>query len=762
MALSISPYRLQKARALYNVFNALNTIGWTFLAGNIITLFALRLEASSTLIGVLTAINYLAQVCLFLGRMLVRRVPIIRIYAVTWLFRSVAMTPLLFAPHFSAAGRNDVAIALMLVGVTLFHLSRGIGMVGNNPVLSFLAQGADRGRYMTLIQVINNGVGMIATFALALFLGSDSPLFVYSVIMGAGIVIGIVSVVFLARLPEPDSSEKAVNPDFFAVVKDSLAEVSIRFFILIMFLVVMVSGIVRTFILVYAREVYLQGDGMVTLYTVFGCFGSLVIGLLVKFLIDRVGAKPIYILCVVAGVISILPALFFPAPVPGDAGGAAVSVILFLSGFFFVANFAFLGSEGVGQTYFLGLVPQKSMLDMGIVYFFVYAVAGAGGTFAAGLLLDILYALGFSYFASFRVLFALMVAVLLLVLVLQRRLLSLGAIPFTSAISLLFSPRDLRAIMLVDKLEKSRDAGEEGEVLEELSVTASSFAVKAILDRLCSPSFAVRIEALNALIAAPGLDDRSVGVLLDDVERNVHTTAYLSARILGKHQVAASRYKLRDALHSDDYMLTGEAMIALARLGDKPSYPQIERIIRETHNPRLKIMGFGALSIVGEKTAIPILIDNMLEQETAANVKDEAALSLASILKIDDQYYKLLMKCHEDPSSYAALAKDTAESAYEHYRSMGILHGGAHMEESRDPRDVQAGLLQGAVGAFIDKNDGGPLAQWISSLPSQIADEPLKLILSGAATDKTLAQQNGFRLLIVLWASRTLRAWAAI
>jgi MFS family permease len=760
MPFTISPYRLQKARTLYNIFNALNTICWTFLAGNIITLFALRLEASSTLIGLFTAINYLAQVCLFLGRILARRVPIIRIYTVTWLFRSVAMTPLLFAPHFSAMGRNDVAITLMLVGVTLFHLSRGIGMVGNNPVLSFLAQGADRGSYMTLIQIINNGVGLIATFALALFLGSDSPLFVYSIIMGAGILIGLASVMFLSRLPEPDASEKAVDSDFFAVVKESLSEVSIRFFILIMFLIVMVSGIVRTFILVYAREVYAQGDGMVTLYTVFGCLGSLVIGLLVKFLIDRVGAKPIYALCVVSGVISILPALFFPAPDMGDMSGTMipVSVILYLSGLFFIANFAFLGAEGVGQTYFLGLVPRKSMLDMGIVYFFVYAVAGAGGTFAAGLLLDILHALGLSYFASFRVLFTLMIAVLVLVLVLQRRLLSLGSIPFTSAISLLFSPRDLRAIMLVDKLEKSRDAGEEGEVLEELSGTASSFAVKAILDRLRSPSFAVRIEALNALIAAPGLDDQSIKILLDDLQRNTHTTAYLSARVLGRHHVTASRDKLREALLSDDYMLTGEAMIALARLGDHASYPQIERIIHETYNPRLKIMGFGALSITGEESAVPILIDNMLERETASHVKDEAALSLASILKIDDQYYKLLVSCQEDPSSCAALAKDTAESAYEHYRS---LHGGTR-KKGRNPRDIQAGLLQGAVSAFVDKNDGSPLARWIMSLPSEIADDSLKLMLTGAVMDKTLALQNSFRLLVVLWASRLLRIWAAM
>jgi hypothetical protein len=436
-----------------------------------------------------------------------------------------------------------------------------------------------------------------------------------------------------------------------------------------------------------------------------------------------------------------------------------VSVILYLCAFFFITNFAFLGAEGVGQTYFLGLVPRKLMLDMSIVYFFVYAIAGAGGTFAAGLLLDLLKVLGFSYFAAFRTLFLLMIGILVIVLFLQRRLVSLGAIPFTSAISLLFSPRDLRAIMLVDKLEKSRDAGEEGEVLEELSGAASQFAVKAILDRLRSPSFAVRIEALNALNTAPRLGEEPVKILIDDLERNTNTTAYLSARVLGIHKVAECRDKLREALRSDDYMLTGEVMIALARLGDRASYPRIEQIIRETDNPRLKIMGFEALSIAGEQTAIPILIDSMIERETAAHVKDEAALSLASILQIGNLYYKLLVRYEEDPSSFAALAKDVAESAYENYRA-GTPHGGGRKKKTYTPRDTQAALLQGAVSAYIEKNDGGLLARWILSLPPEIAGDTLQLMMSGAVMDKTLVEQDCFKLLAVLWASRQLHSWA--
>jgi hypothetical protein len=35
-------------------------------------------------------------------------------------------------------------------------------------------------------------------------------------------------------------------------------------------------------------------------------------------------------------------------------------------------------------------------------------------------------------------------------------------------------------------------------------------------------------------------------------------------------------------------------------------------------------------------------------------------------------------------------------------------------------------------------------------------------MLTGAVMDKTLTQQDSFRLLIILWASRQLRAWARL
>ena len=103
MAAALSPYRLAKARDVYNFFNIFNSLSWQFLTGNIITLFVLRMGANSTYVGIISAVLYLSFFFLPLGRILTRRFSMIKIYSIAWGSRSIGMIPLVFAPFVYAA-----------------------------------------------------------------------------------------------------------------------------------------------------------------------------------------------------------------------------------------------------------------------------------------------------------------------------------------------------------------------------------------------------------------------------------------------------------------------------------------------------------------------------------------------------------------------------------------------------------------------------------------------------------------------------------
>jgi MFS family permease len=519
-------------------------------------------------------------------------------------------------------------------------------------------------------------------------------------------------------------------------------------------LVALVSAVARAFIVVYSKEVFFQGDGMISLYTVFGSLGALMMGLITKLLVDRIGARPLFITCVITGFISLVPTVFFPS----GAVENVTTVILFLTFLHFIVNFGFIGAEGVAQTYFLALVPPKDMMNMGILYHFVFGIAGAGGSLAAGLLLDMFLGFGVTAFLAYKILFTVLLAVLVLVLALQKNLIPLGALPFRGALEVMFSFRDLRAITILDRLNKTRDTREEEALLGALHDTPSKLALKGLLDRTRSPRLAVRTESLRALEALPSLDDEAGRVLMEDIAHNPYTTAYISARILGNHGFFSAIPLLRELARSDDYMLAGEAIIALSRLGDEPFRPEIEGIVTKTENPRLKLMGVTAIGIYGSPNSLSALLDILRVPDPPPYLRDEVVLAMANILEVQNRFYPLLIRYREDESLLATLAMDEAESAYEFYAA-------AHKRRKRPGKFApiisgrQARAFPEAVSAYVKESRGALLSKWIKELPEDLGGITAQVVLSEAVLDDELNSHNRLRLLVVTWTAHEFRLW---
>jgi MFS family permease len=756
MGKPLSPYHLGKARDLYNLFNVFNSFSWQFLVGSIIILMAMRLDASSTVIGIINALVYVAFFFLPLGKMLTKKISIIKIYSSAWVLRALGMTPLLFVPVYAGRGETDFALFLVLLGVLIFHTTRGIGMIANNPVLSALAAGPDRGSYMTQIQIINSAVGMFASFVIAVILGRNPPLFLYAVLFGVGIAGGVFSGILVGKIPDPPAEEGEKSVSFIGIFKEAFSRQPVRSFTVVLMLVALVSGVARAFVTVYAREVFNQSDGMVSLYSVFGGLGNLMAGLLIKFLVDRIGVKPIYICCSILGLAGMIPVVLFPL----SGIDNTASAVLFLTFLFFILNFGFLGAEGIAQTYFLVLIPRELMLDMGILYFFVFGVAGAGGSFLAGLFLDTFAALGISHFFAFKFLFGLLIIIMVVVLYLQRKLPPLGSLPFKGALEVMFSYRDLKAITLLDRLDKSRDAEEEEALLGALYNTPSRLSIKRLLDRAKSPRLSVRTESIRALETLDTLSEDAEKALISDIANNPYTTAYISARILGNHRCSPAIPLLREAALSGDYMLAGEAMIALARIRDGAFWPRIEEIISNTENPRLKIMGVEALAIYKSPNSIPVLMDILRQKDPPPYLGDEVVLAMAGILGTGKEFYPFLVRYLENESLAVVLAMDEAESAAEYYAAALGGWKTAGRKSQYKKSTAQARALQGAVEAYIRDKNGVLLSRWITALPDDPETGLVPIVLSEAVLDDELAAYTRLRLLICHWASWKLREWA--
>jgi HEAT repeat protein len=756
----LSPYHQGKARAVFNLFNVFNSLSWNLLVGSIVTLFALRLGASSTYIGILSALLYMSFFFLPVGKMLARRFRIISIFSFAWVVRALGMLPVVLAPLAVYFGYHDAALALTMLGVAIFHIIRGVGMIGNNPVLSYLSAGPDRGSYMTQIQIINSAAGMLSGFAIAIILGKDPPLFLYSIIMTAGIVCGITSGLLIKKTPEPPSEEKNEKFSLADIFREAFSQSSIKLFLIILLIVALVSGVSRTFLVVYAREVFYHDDGMILLYGVFGGLGQLLAGMLIKFLVDRIGAKPIFIICTIIGLITMIPIVFFPSL----AVGYLTTGILFLSLLFFMLNFGFLGSEGIAQTYFLGLVPAEKTLNMGILYFLVFGIAGAGGSFLAGLLLDTVTGLGYSSFTSFKILYAIVIVLTVTAVLLQRKLTSLGALSLGDAVKVLFSYRDLQVISLLGRLDRAQNSNQENLLLEALYNMPSQLATKNLLEWAQSPRLTTRQESIRALERLESLSEDAERALINDIINNPYTTAYISARILGNHSCVSTIPLLRELAFSGDYMLAGESMIALAKMRDKAFRPQIEQTILSTENPRLKIMGAEALGIYGLPSSLYTLVDMLRGNDPPRYLRDEVVLAMAAILDTQNQFYRILVRFIAQPSLAPALAMDEAEAAYEFFNSN--LGGRKNVRKKNELPVLakQAESIQAAVSSMVHDKDASPLSEWILGLPaSSFSADPAfgiaQSIFPEALLDDEMVSYQRLHLLIIHWATYQIRVW---
>lgn len=723
MAMALSPARLKAARNSYYIFNALNSFSFVFLSGSFITLFAMKLGASNAVVGLLNSFGYATYFFLPLGKRLVRRHSIVGVFSWGWLLRFFAMVPILASPYLAAHGQTALALGLILAGVALFNFFRGFALIGNNPVLAFLAEGRDRGAFVVNIVIVNNIAGIATNLLAAFALGKSANLALYLVFIAAGIVVGIAGSLFLFKTPEPESYRPSSETDLLKIAGQAFREPSLRSFFGVFILVSFVAAMARSFLPVYAKELYDQGDNLVMAYSLLTSLGAVVMGLLTRLLVDRIGAKPLYVIFTAVAAASLLPAVASPAI------ASPVAVVLFLGAFNFFSSFGLAGEENAGQTYYFALVPKEQNLDLSVIYFFAYGTGGALGSLLGGVVLEALRGLGLNTANSYRLFFGFLFLILVFVIIRMTKLRRLGSTSVRESLGIIFSIRDLRAFDLLDRLDRSGDPREEMRLIQEIGRSGSPRSQRDLLAYLSSPRFELRMEALLALENLPSLERPILAELEAELRKHPFTTAYIAARILGKSGDAAFIPTLRGALSTDDYLLQGAAVVALARLDDRAARPQIEELLARSENPRVRVQAAYALELLGDRDSLPVLISSLRREDPPANVSDELVLAIASLLGLLGRFYPMYRAFLEDKEAGRAFLEDAVADAR-----------GNDAEFGKKFREATALILG-------EQPKGEAMARLVMDTGRDPASE---LLLAEAALDQGLSYP-GFRFLLAAY-----------
>ncbi|MGI5173228.1 MFS transporter [Treponema sp. OMZ 840] len=629
----LSKYQINTGRRLYGLFSALNSASFALVTGNVLVVYALYLNAGNVAIGLINAFGSLSFFAIPLGKLFAQKRPIIRIYADSWVLRNCSLLFMVPIPFLANMGLPEWGLFCILISTFGFNFFRGIGLVANNPVLSDLTPGKDRGSFLVFLSVVNNAAALITILLLAIALHFADSLIVLSVAVIVGIVLGFIASFLLYKMPSstqgPTASSGSFSKNFIGAIHDR----NFRLFIAAFSVIGLGVGMARPFIAVYCREVYMQPDSVITFITFFMTLGALSMGLVSRVFIDKIGAKPMYLLFTALSLLSLVPALISP-----NFTASAV-IFLFLSVFAFSANLGFSGQENAGQTYFFGLIPQEAVMDMGIVYFLVMGATGASGSLLGGVLLDAFKDTGLSAAWVYRIFFGLQIIVIGIALWIEINLKSLGSYSLKEALPLFFSPRDIRGLGILYKLDRSTLENEQTTLLSELRLSNTAAAASQFAEHLHSPSYAVRMQALAAMESLPSLNKTLEEILIRETETGVFTTASKAARILGLFKVKRSVSVLKKQINSPDYLLSGECMTALARIGATKAQLDIGHALAATENAHILLKGIRAMELYADPSSVFILLDVLRMQTQRPEVQHEIMLALAAIMGIGKAFY---------------------------------------------------------------------------------------------------------------------------
>lgn len=724
---NLSKYQLKMGRKLYGVFNGFNSISFTLVTGNVLSIYAMYLNASAMIIVLLNAFNFLSFFSIPIGRILAKKQSITRIYANAWMLRNSCLLLMLAIPFFVNLGFPEYGIICLLLSNFGFNFFRGIGTIANNPVISDLAPGKDRGSFLVFLSLIWNSCALVSTLLLAFFLQYFDSLLVLNAAIIFGIITGYTASLLLYKLPTVPKEKRTEEPSNFS--KNFLIAMhdrSVRLFLEAFMIIGIGVGMARPFIVVYAREVYSQPDSFITFLSFFSTFGALFMGLITRLFIDKIGAKPMYLLYTALTIISLLPTIISPSI------ENSILILLFLCIIAFSSNLGFAGEENAGQTYFFGLIPKEAVMDLGIVYFLASGIAGAIGSILAGVLLEAFTDLGLSMTNTYRVFFAIQIIIISISFAIQLKLKALDSYSLKEALPLFFSLRDIRGLSLLYKLDRSESVTEKTELLTELKSSNTTAATDNLVELLSSPSFAVRSEAIAGMESLPKLSSKLIDILIQELDRGLFTTAYRAARILGNFKVQKAIPHLLEKLNTNDYILAGESMLALAKIGSENAQTKISEVLENNHNTYITLWGIRAMEMYSNPTSIPVLQNILVVNEGNKAIESEVMLALSSIMGIEKAFFSAYTQYSENPDN----AKEILQNFF---------------EEVASKKKMKVTVIPPLITDFLEnENKKDEFAQKLEDYISKKEGMIVNMLVS-SIIDTNIPKIDSFRFFLCFW-----------
>ncbi|MDT4761179.1 MFS transporter [Sphaerochaeta sp. PS] len=482
-----------------------NGVAYSLLGDTIVYLLAIYFGAGNLALGYIASASYIAGAVLPFIPLIFKGKNQIKVQSSVWLLRGVVCFG--YVGLFFLTG--DAAVLLLLGIYTIFNIFRMVGIALNDFTMKSISSVSNRGKVVGNVNVAYQSSSMVVRCITALVLGIQQ----FSGLVGLiGLqIIGAFMNFFAAHqmslIPSRSTIVHNKGRTVFTIFREAMGQSSLRRRLFLRWLSTSVSVIFGLTVPFLRIELALS-NSMVVLYSVVLGLAVVAASYISKQFSDRLGSRPLVFLSTLFSLFFfLLWALITPQTSP---------VVFFFLGFFtnfFVALISLLVFRLLAQ-----VMPDDDAVGFNSMANFVIAIVAFGVGIVSGLLADS-GDLARSIFTfdsrsagnGYTLVFLFAMVLTAVEALVAAKLQEVGAYSSQAAAAVVFSMHGLKAVSMIEKLEKETDPAKRRFLMHSLGSNYNNMATSEIRSILASPFSSDKIEAVRALA------DRPRKSLLDDL-----------------------------------------------------------------------------------------------------------------------------------------------------------------------------------------------------------------------------------------------------
>jgi MFS family permease len=314
-------------------FQAFNAVSWQIVLGSPLILFARELGASAAVLGLLAGMAPLTSTIQLLVAPHAEKIGYRKLMLSGWSGRVATQFLLILLPISVLWISPPVVIGLLVLIIFVFTTLRGVATCSWLPWITALVPRSLRGVYLSRDRTFVSVASVAALGLAGFFMFAESSMIAHSIVYAIGFMGGLLSLIFLRRIPEPAQVADTTRIVTRLRWRDVLADDPFRRLLLFSMSVQAFVASTATFVIVFSREQVDLQDGTILLLTAGASLVGILALALLRTRVDRLGSRPFL------GVVYIWWIIYFAswfllATGAVDATWLLAPLLLLMAGFF--------------------------------------------------------------------------------------------------------------------------------------------------------------------------------------------------------------------------------------------------------------------------------------------------------------------------------------------------------------------------------------------------------------------------------------------